>query len=131
MELGMGVEEESSRGDWGDENLQDGSITLAVNEGNDPLDGDWLPYALTKSKKRRTERPKVYAKGPDIMSKSKRTQCRYRKANRETTLDAFMSTARAVPTSVARKFPQSAEVDISSAVGKAASSKLHIYKPSP
>lgn len=54
MELGMGVEEESSRGDWGDENLQDGSITLAVNEGNDPLDGDWLPYALTKSKKRRT-----------------------------------------------------------------------------
>ena len=66
------------------------------------------------------------------MSKSKRTQRRYRKANRnQTALDAFMSTARAAPTSVARKFPQSAEVDISSAVPKAASSKLLIYKPSP
>src|ERR1700733_152115 len=39
-----------------------------------------------------TERPKEYAKGPDVMSKSKRTQSRYRKKNRnQTTLDGFVS----------------------------------------
>ena len=39
-----------------------------------------------------TERPNKYAKGPDVMSKSKRTQCRYRKTNRnQTTLDGFIS----------------------------------------
>ena len=37
-----------------------------------------------------TERPEKYQKGPDVMSKLKRTQQRYRKANRDQTkLDAF------------------------------------------
>ncbi|KAM6492911.1 hypothetical protein JOM56_000864 [Amanita muscaria] len=78
IESDLEIEEVSLCGDWGDENLQESLIALAVNEGDDPLDEDWLPNALKKRKKPRIERPKQYAKGPDVMSKSKRTQRRYR-----------------------------------------------------
>ncbi|KIL62132.1 hypothetical protein M378DRAFT_25765 [Amanita muscaria Koide BX008] len=88
------VEEASlRRRDWGDRNLQESSIALAVNEGDDE---GWLPNALKKRKRPRTERPKLYAKGPDVMSKSKRTQRRYRKANQnQKTLDVFLSSVPA------------------------------------
>ena len=45
---------------------------------------------------RNAVRPKEYAKGPDKMSKSKRTQCRYRNANNDQKkLDGFGFFARA------------------------------------
>ena len=37
--------------DWEDEDLQERMFKLAVNEGDDPSDEDWLPYELKKKKK--------------------------------------------------------------------------------
>ena len=53
IESDLEVEEASLCRDWGDKNLQEGLIELAVNKGDDPLDEDWLPYALKKRKKPR------------------------------------------------------------------------------
>ncbi|PCH45126.1 hypothetical protein WOLCODRAFT_155133 [Wolfiporia cocos MD-104 SS10] len=60
---------------------------MAEEAGDDPRDEDWVPDAQWWGKKhvkqppkenRSPGRPKAYAKGPDIGSKSKRTQKRYR-----------------------------------------------------
>ncbi|KAF8238549.1 hypothetical protein L208DRAFT_1241989 [Tricholoma matsutake] len=91
MESDTEIEEASLCGDWEDEGLQESMFKLGLDDGDDMSDEDWLPYQLRKTKKLKTERPKQYVKGPDIMSKSKRTQHRYRKASRnQKTLDGFI-----------------------------------------
>ncbi|KAM6493443.1 hypothetical protein JOM56_011577 [Amanita muscaria] len=54
---------------------------------DDPNDLDWIPekFKAKRKEKAKGERPKQYAKGPDVMSKSKRTQERYRKQNKDQT----------------------------------------------
>jgi hypothetical protein len=106
-ESDLEIEELSECGDWVDEDLQKTMYELAVKEGDDPSDEDWLSAELMKRKRQNTgqswhislinitnhgaERPKVYARGPDVMSKSIRTQQRYRKSNQnQTTLDGFV-----------------------------------------
>ncbi|KAF8237057.1 hypothetical protein L208DRAFT_1249400, partial [Tricholoma matsutake] len=92
IESDLEVDELSLHGDWGDGDLQESLIQLAVEAGDNPLDEDWLPYELKKKKKPRTERPKEYVKGPDIMSQSKCTQCCYQNASHnQKTLDCFFS----------------------------------------
>ena len=109
MESDAEVKEASLCRDWEDEGLQESMFKLALDEGDDMLDEDWLPYRLRKTKKLKTgqscvtraqsrkltlwnaERPKQYVKGPDIMSKSKRMQRHYCKASRnQKTLDSFI-----------------------------------------
>ena len=51
MESDSDVEELSSGEDWDDEDLQERMFKLAMNEGDDPSDEDWLPYELKKKKK--------------------------------------------------------------------------------
>ena len=53
-DLEVEVDELSLCGDWGDENLQESLIRMAVNEGDNPLDENWLPYGLKIKKKPRT-----------------------------------------------------------------------------
>ena len=43
-DLELEVEELSLCGDWGDEDLQENLIQMAVNDGDSPLDENWLPY---------------------------------------------------------------------------------------
>ena len=51
MESDSDVEELSLGEDWEDKDLQERMFKLAVNEGDDPSDEDWLPYELKKKKK--------------------------------------------------------------------------------
>jgi hypothetical protein len=52
-DLELEVDELSLCGDWGDEDLQENLIQMAVNEGDDPLDENWLPYGLKMKKRSR------------------------------------------------------------------------------
>jgi hypothetical protein len=54
MESDTDVEELSECGEWEDDDLQESMYKLAVCEGDDPSDEDWLPYELRKKKKLRT-----------------------------------------------------------------------------
>lgn len=54
IESDLEVDELSLHGDWGDGDLQESLIQLAVEAGDNPLDEDWLPYELKKKKKPRT-----------------------------------------------------------------------------
>ena len=51
MESDSDVKELSSGEDWEDKDLQERMFKLAVKEGDDPSDEDWLPYELKKKKK--------------------------------------------------------------------------------
>jgi len=48
MESDAEVEEASLCGDWEDEGLQESMFKLALDEGDDMSDEDWLPYQLRK-----------------------------------------------------------------------------------
>ncbi|KAF8220677.1 hypothetical protein L208DRAFT_1332530, partial [Tricholoma matsutake] len=106
MESDTEVKEASLCRDLEDEGLQESMFKLALDEGDDMLDEDWLPYQLRKTKKLKTEQPKQYVKGPDIMTKSKCMQHCYRKASHnQKTLDSFIfSTHKVVH---APRLPQS------------------------
>ena len=54
IESDLEFDELSLHGDWGDGDLQESLIQLAVNAGDNPLDEDWLPYDLKEKKKPRT-----------------------------------------------------------------------------
>ena len=54
IESDLEIDELSSCGDWGDEDLQESLIRMAANEGDNPSDENWLPYGLRKKKKPRT-----------------------------------------------------------------------------
>ncbi|KAF8509123.1 hypothetical protein BU17DRAFT_70567 [Hysterangium stoloniferum] len=85
------VEEASVCGHWEEENLQESMVKLALKEGDNLRDEDWLPYQLKRAKKLKTNQPKEYMRGPDVMSKSKCTQCHYHNTNHnQTTLDGFI-----------------------------------------
>ncbi|KAF8522028.1 hypothetical protein JB92DRAFT_3141090 [Gautieria morchelliformis] len=106
IESGSEVEEMSELGDWDDEELQEKMYMLAVNIGDDPSDEDWIPPELRPKKKVRIDRPKEYMKGPDVMSKSKCTQRRYRKADRgQQRLDAFAFTPKPKPVHISETNP--------------------------
>ena len=57
-DAGMGsdadVKEASLCGDWEDEDLQESMVKLALNEGDDLVDEDWLFYQLKKAKRLKT-----------------------------------------------------------------------------
>ncbi|KJA19534.1 hypothetical protein HYPSUDRAFT_204573 [Hypholoma sublateritium FD-334 SS-4] len=64
-------------------------VLLSCRNNGEPDDADWIPPSLQKKLKR--ERPKTYAKGPAVMSKSDRTQRRYAKDYKnQTRIDQFM-----------------------------------------
>ncbi|PCH43236.1 hypothetical protein WOLCODRAFT_153293 [Wolfiporia cocos MD-104 SS10] len=80
------VEEESDWKDLESEDFLQCMVEMAEEAGDDPRDEDWVPDAQWRGKKHAKQppkenhspgRPKVYAKGPDVGSKSKRTQKRY------------------------------------------------------
>ncbi|KAL4255827.1 hypothetical protein AB1N83_013423 [Pleurotus pulmonarius] len=80
--------------DMDDEEFCSQLIALAVECGDDPRDEDWVPERMRCLKKKRQEmkrpRPKHYKKGPDVASKSERTQSRYRKhIQRQKGLDVY------------------------------------------
>ena len=54
-DAGMGsdadIEEASLYGDWEDEDLQESMVKLALSEGDDWTDEDWVPHQLKKAKK--------------------------------------------------------------------------------
>ncbi|KAF8514023.1 hypothetical protein JB92DRAFT_3115857 [Gautieria morchelliformis] len=81
------VEEQSDWGEFDDEDF--GSHVAAMVLEDDPKDVDWVPERLLRKKDKqrssRKSRPMAYTKGPDVMSKSAHTQCRYAKANRNQT----------------------------------------------
>jgi hypothetical protein len=52
LELKVNDSELSLCGDWGDEDLQESLIQMAVNEGDNILDESWLPYELKLKKKK-------------------------------------------------------------------------------
>ncbi|KAF8179909.1 hypothetical protein BJ912DRAFT_1062706 [Pholiota molesta] len=60
-------------------------------EMDDPNDTDWIPPSLRTKKQPQKDRPPTYKKGPDVMSKSRRTQQRYKAtfAN-QSRLDSFI-----------------------------------------
>ncbi|KAF9489413.1 hypothetical protein BDN71DRAFT_1529516 [Pleurotus eryngii] len=64
---------------WDHEDLTPGIVEMI--EMKEEQDGEWLPSHLRWASLRKTARPTEYMKGPDVMSKSKRTQRRHRKAN--------------------------------------------------
>ncbi|KJA25362.1 hypothetical protein HYPSUDRAFT_37873 [Hypholoma sublateritium FD-334 SS-4] len=69
-------------------------VTLSFNDDGEPTarvdDADWIPPH--KQQKPKRERPKTYAKGPAVMSKSNRTKSRYTKDFRnQTRIDGFMA----------------------------------------
>jgi len=51
MESDSDVEELSSGEDWEDKDLQERMFKLAVKEGDDPLDEDWLPDKMQSGPK--------------------------------------------------------------------------------
>jgi len=51
MESDSDVKELSLGEDWEDKDLQEIMFKLAVKEGDDPLDENWLPYELKKKPK--------------------------------------------------------------------------------
>ncbi|TFK33880.1 hypothetical protein BDQ12DRAFT_669907 [Crucibulum laeve] len=59
---------------------------------DDPNDKDWIPLRLRRKPYEQQEHPKTYIKGPDVMSKSKRTQQQYQKHwKNQATLDIFLN----------------------------------------
>ncbi|TFK36171.1 hypothetical protein BDQ12DRAFT_725467 [Crucibulum laeve] len=82
--------------------LQAKLILMSVKLGDDPCDEDWVPENLRAKKKRKEHkkkvRPKTYAKGPDVASKSKRTQERHAAAIKsQGKLDNFISIQKHKP----------------------------------
>ncbi|KIK02078.1 hypothetical protein K443DRAFT_539523 [Laccaria amethystina LaAM-08-1] len=78
--------------DWEDDLQKEGLyvhlIKVAAACGDDPRDEDWVPKR--KQAKERKARPLTYHKGPDVASKSQRTQRRYRKSiATQQSLDSF------------------------------------------
>ncbi|KAI5982018.1 hypothetical protein EDC04DRAFT_2916011 [Pisolithus marmoratus] len=74
-----------------------GQKLLMMAEKEDGRDADWIPEQLQRKQKKcaaqHKQRPKHYKKGPDMMSKSKRTQQCYRAAwATQATLDSFQFT---------------------------------------
>ncbi|EDR04366.1 uncharacterized protein LACBIDRAFT_330618 [Laccaria bicolor S238N-H82] len=77
---------------------------LSCEIDEDPNDMDWIPYRLRRLKGKKKERPKTYMKGPDVMSKSVRSQQRHAKVFKDQTqLDAFFE---ARPTRSGSSIPQ-------------------------
>ncbi|EDR10094.1 uncharacterized protein LACBIDRAFT_325694 [Laccaria bicolor S238N-H82] len=72
---------EAGEDGWRSESLQVGLMVLAIEIGDDPRDEDWIPEAVRRKHKARMAqarpRPTFYQKGPDVGSKSDRTQRRY------------------------------------------------------
>ncbi|KAF8512208.1 hypothetical protein JB92DRAFT_2930111, partial [Gautieria morchelliformis] len=88
-----------------DEGLAESMVELF--KADDTFDSDWLPEKLknkrNKRKKEKKERPKTYKKGPDVMSKSDRTQRRHARAMQgQSRLTAFSFKAPSYPTRVVR-----------------------------
>ncbi|KAF9550186.1 hypothetical protein CPC08DRAFT_768942 [Agrocybe pediades] len=101
-------DDESDYGDWEGEELRAKLFSLCVNKGDDPKDEEWVPSELLKNNKRKSTRgisgrPTKYIKGPNVMSKSSRTQRRYRKQfQSQTGLESFgFSKLSAPPNSLA------------------------------
>jgi hypothetical protein len=83
--------------DWDgleDDEAHGNLLALAVANGDDLTDEDWVPEAVRRKQVKRSiekAHPKQYAKGPDIGSKSKCTRCRYCKLlHGQTTLNGFV-----------------------------------------
>ncbi|KAJ7035472.1 hypothetical protein C8F04DRAFT_1182375 [Mycena alexandri] len=69
-------------------------------------DGEWLPPKQVRENQQKRERPKVYIKGPDVMSKSARTLRRYKKSwQTQTRLDNFRFTSSGSSSRVASRAP--------------------------
>ncbi|KAJ7210488.1 hypothetical protein GGX14DRAFT_625775 [Mycena pura] len=69
------------------------ALALKVNPSDH---GEWLPPKQARVNQQKRERPKVYIKGPDVMSKSARTRRRYKESMKtQTTLDDFRFTSSA------------------------------------
>ncbi|KAG6810459.1 hypothetical protein H0H87_012887 [Tephrocybe sp. NHM501043] len=68
-------------------------INMAIDNGDDPRDESWVPAQLRSKKKKNSKgRPKKYKKGPDVGSKSARTQHRYRaEITKQTTFDSYFT----------------------------------------
>ncbi|KAF8590727.1 hypothetical protein K439DRAFT_1611845 [Ramaria rubella] len=79
---------------WGDDSdvLHKSLVTLAAAHGNDPQDEDWVPEATRKKHVKHLQAsPTCYVKGPDVGSKSTRTQQHHRKLLMgQTNLDNFV-----------------------------------------
>ncbi|KAF9552179.1 hypothetical protein CPC08DRAFT_754904 [Agrocybe pediades] len=83
---------DSDDSDWEGEELRDRLFALCIEEGDDLRDEDWVPPKLRKRKRFEISdgRPKQYIKGPDVMSKSARTQRRYKgQFKKQQSLDLF------------------------------------------
>ncbi|KAJ7858868.1 hypothetical protein B0H13DRAFT_1901681 [Mycena leptocephala] len=96
-----------SDADW-DMDEEEGLESMkALARQVDPTDdGEWLPPKQVRENLQKRERPKVYIKGPDVMSKSARTQRRYKKSwQTQTRLDNFRFTSSGSSSCVASRAP--------------------------
>ncbi|TFK32621.1 hypothetical protein BDQ12DRAFT_659019 [Crucibulum laeve] len=79
--------------EWGGlekEALSEHLMLIAKSCGDDPRDEDWVSDSLRRKRAFKKPRPSSYVKGPDVASKSERTQSRYRNLiKNQRKLDAF------------------------------------------
>ncbi|KAJ7891443.1 hypothetical protein B0H13DRAFT_1887216 [Mycena leptocephala] len=96
-----------SDADWDmdeDEGLE--SMKVLARQVDSTDDGEWLPPKQVRENQQKRERPKVYIKGPDVMSKSARTLRRYKKSwQTQTRLDNFRFTSSGSSNCVASRAP--------------------------
>ncbi|KAF9236630.1 hypothetical protein BU15DRAFT_76727 [Melanogaster broomeanus] len=82
------IDEEIELGILEDEEF--GRKLAEMVEKEDGKDPEWIPERMRRKKQRCHARPKTYQKGPDVMSKSERTQRRHKAQWRtQTALDVF------------------------------------------
>ncbi|KAJ7758856.1 hypothetical protein DFH07DRAFT_772432 [Mycena maculata] len=96
-----------SDADW-DMDEEEGLESMkALARQVDPTgDGEWLPPKQVRENQQKRERPKVYIKGPDVMSKSARTLHQYKKSwQTQTRLDTFRFTSSGSSSRVASRAP--------------------------
>ncbi|KAH9011560.1 hypothetical protein EDB85DRAFT_2228358 [Lactarius pseudohatsudake] len=102
--------EEDGFSDLEDEDFAAKLVEMA--ERDDPNDTEWIPSRLRTWTQTPKERPRTYAKGPDVMSKSLRTRQRYQKEwKSQTTLNSFF---RVPGASLARSYTASPAPSMSS-----------------
>ncbi|KAJ7782002.1 hypothetical protein DFH07DRAFT_764993 [Mycena maculata] len=90
-----------SDADW-DMDEEEGLESMkALARQVDPTDdGEWLPLKQVRENQQKRERPKVYIKGPDVMSKSARTLRRYKKSWQTQTRQSLLFPADGMPLQV-------------------------------
>jgi hypothetical protein len=78
-DIESGAEDTTHLDNLDDSNCCSRLIDFAASLDDDPCDETWLPPKEAKRLAQRTSRPSHYKKGPDVGSKSARTQRRYKK----------------------------------------------------